>query len=371
MSSINNASVNKVTHINQKEHIQEQACQWISRIDRGLTKAERESVQIWLAQNEAHKTALFEMAALWDDLSVMHELGALFPLAEKSDNSSKTENPAKTENRRWHLATAASIAFACALTLTWMGLSLTGTASHPPKNMVSVPQISVFETGVGEQKTVNLQDGSLLSLNTGSTVKVDFTDSSRSIDIIKGEAHFEVASDAARPFIVSAGQNKVTAIGTAFNVQLLENQRFELLVTEGKVLVSEISQPTPENIGKLKSQDFSALGTIMVSGDTGVFSGFDAELRDSLSLDQVQRNLSWQQGMLVFQGEPLVEALAEMSRYTDSEFEIIDEDLKRLRVAGYFKVGDTEGLLYALRHNFQIQHTESDNVIQLSAQGSR
>lgn len=358
-------SDNNVTQINQKQLVQEQACQWISRIDRGLTDSERESLQHWMSLSEANKNALFEMAALWDDLSVMHELGALFPLAEKS------QGQPKTQKRSWYFATAASVACVFALATAWIAGSWTGIASSPLEQNIAATQDTVYETGVGQQKTINLEDGSLLSLNTGSRVIVEFSETQRLINITQGEAHFEVAGDATRPFIVSAGQNKVTAIGTAFNVQLLENQRFELLVTEGKVLVSEISQPTPENISQLKTDDFSALGTIMVSGDTGVFKGFESEQRDSLSLDQVQRNLSWQQGMLVFQGEPLAEALAEMSRYTDSQFEIIDDDLKALRVAGYFKVGDTEGLLYALKNNFQIQHTQTENVIQLSAQGSR
>ena len=108
----------------------------------------------------------------------------------------------------------------------------------------------------------------------------------------------------------------------------------------------------------------------MLFGDTAVFDGFEPEAVNTLSLDQVQRNLSWQQGMLVFQGESLEDALIEMSRYTDSEFEIMDDSLKSLRVAGYFKVGDSEGLLHALQNNFDIEHQTVNNVIQLTASSS-
>lgn len=360
-SSMNKqCSMKNVTPINEKENVQEQACMWVSRIDRGLCETEKQDLTVWVGDKEQHRTILFEMAALWDDLSVMHELSDLFPLAEKSPA------PKKTGNRVTLLSMAASVAFISAVLLTWM---LTSPQQAVPETIVQTKL--VYQTGIGEQKTITLDDGSLLSLNTSSIVEVEFTSENRDIIISRGEAHFEVAPDATRPFVVTAGNNKVIAIGTAFNVQLLKDERFELLVTEGKVLVSEISQPMPQNISQLKSLDFEALGDILVSGDTGIFNGNKSESRSTLSLDQVQRNLSWQQGMLVFQGEPLEDALTEMNRYADIRFEIQDEALKSLRVAGYFKVGDSKGLLHALENNFQIEHHTVNNVIQLTVNSAK
>lgn len=351
--------MSNVTPLISKEQIQEQACEWISRIDRGLKEPERNQLQLWVKQSDNHQSSLFEMAALWDDLSVMHELSGLFPLAEKT----KSEGQAKLAGvSRPVLATAASFTLLCSILFMWL--------QWQPQSAVQqqiAAQSQIHQTSVGEQKTIALRDGSLVALNTNSAVEVSLNDKVRSVKVLSGEAHFEVAPDASRPFVVSAGQNKVTAIGTAFNVQLLENKRFELLVTEGKVLVSEISQSMPEDIHKLKSDDFSALGTIMVSGDTAVFDGFISEPMIRLSLDQVQRNLSWQQGMLVFQGESLEYAIAEMNRYTAKQFVLKDDGIKSRRVAGYFKVGDTEGLLHALRNNFAIEHEIMGDVIYLNA----
>lgn len=352
--------MSNVIHINEREHLQEQACEWISRIDRGLNSEEQKALAQWVAQSEQHQTMLFEMASLWDDLSVMRQLSGLFPLAEKKESSSAINKRAQ------YLAVAASLAFLSSLVLSWLLLKPSQQAFE-----AYAQSESRYETDVGQQKTITLEDGSLVSLNTSSSLDVVFSEQLRTINVVRGEAHFQVAQDAERPFVVSAGQNKVTAIGTAFNVQLLEDQRFELLVTEGKVLVSEINQAMPENIRQLKSQDFEALGTIMQSGDTAVFKGLLAENRDNLSLDQVQRNLSWQQGMLVFHGEVLEQALTEMSRYTENQFIIDDESLKSLRVAGYFKVGDTDGLLHALQNNFQIEHRKTNNVIHLTAKSPR
>ncbi|BDX06073.1 FecR family protein [Planctobacterium marinum] len=357
--------MNNVTPLVSKDKIQEQACEWISRIDRGLTEQERIKLTHWAAQSEQYQTALFEMAALWDDLSVMHELSGLFPLAERLSAERHGNGYGAYARKPW-FATAASLFLLCAVFLVWMQVDPTQVSQQQ-----QVQAKKLFVTSVGEQKTIPLSDGSFVALNTNSAIEVKMTDSLRHIEVTKGEAHFEVASDAERPFVVSAGQNKVTAIGTAFNVQLLEDKRFELLVTEGKVLVSEINQSMPENIQKLKSDDFTALGTIMVSGDTAVFDGQFAQPLMRLSLDQVQRNLSWQQGMLVFQGETLENAIKEMNRYSANQFVLRDESIKSRRVAGYFKVGDTEGLLHALENNFSIEYEKQGEAIFLQAAETR
>ena len=357
--------MNNVTPLVSKDKIKEQACEWISRIDRGLSKPERTALIQWVNKGEQYQTALFEMAALWDDLSVMHELSGLFPLAEKLSEE-RHGNGYGAYAKRPFFAMAASFFLLCAVFLVWMQLEPVETS---PQKQLHARQ--VYSTSVGEQKTIPLSDGSFVALNTNSAIEVQMTDSLRTIEVTRGEAHFEVASDAERPFVVSAGQNKVTAIGTAFNVQLLEDRRFELLVTEGKVLVSEINQSMPDNIHKLKSQDFTALGTIMVSGDTAVFDGVFAQPLTRLSLDQVQKNLSWQQGMLVFQGETLENAIKEMNRYSAKQFILRDESIKTRRVAGYFKVGDTDGLLHALENNFSIEHQKQGEEIFLHAAQTR
>lgn len=355
--------MNNVTPIHNKEAIQEEACAWISRIDRGLSNVEQTQLQDWVKRSEQHKNRLFEMAALWDDLSVMHELSGLFPLAEKiSDPQVRNKYVGHKSSGNRLVATAASVGFLAAMLLAWL---MTQTPHRVEEPLVNLPD--VYQTTIGEQKTLSLPDGSVVSLNTNSRVEVAFQEDKREIFITQGEAHFEVASDANKPFIVSTTNNKVTAIGTAFNVQLLDDERFELLVTEGKVLVSDVAQRTPENIKALKHADFSAIGTLMTSGDTAVFSGEITESTSTLSLDEVQRNLSWQQGMLVFQGENLETALAEMSRYSGTSFEIMDDALRQKRVAGYFKVGDTSGLLHALENNFQITHEKIAGVIQLTS----
>ena len=330
-----------------KEDIHQQACEWISKIDRGLSPKEKAELTCWAQDSESHRQMLFQIAELWDDLSALNELSGLFPLREREPEQRKTFR----ETTRWSIA--AGFAFLVVGAASWL---MHSQGSLHPNN--EVQQITMAETALGEQKPVSLQDGSVIHLNTNSLVHIDYSSTRRLITLVRGEAHFDVAHDESRPFVVETGKNSVTAVGTAFNIQLGNEGKFELLVTEGKVLVQDVLReahsPTLDMIRPLDSE-----GVLMVSGEKAVFSGLDNE-PVTLSLDQVQRDLAWQQGMVVFQGEPLAEALVEVSRYTSIHFEISDEQIKQKRVAGYFKAGDIEGLLFALKNNFGIDHQQLD-----------
>lgn len=347
--------MNNISNFTTKETIQELACLWISRIDRGLSENEKDELSFWVEQSELNREQLFEMASLWDDMSVMHELSGLFPLHGRT-------KPTPDKDVVWHrhpIAVAASIVLFCSISLAWL---LPGQ-SHD-LNQITLQQPSRIEaTGIGEQRTVSLSDGSVLHLNTNTQLDVSYSAGKRDIHLIQGEAHFEVAHDASRPFVVSAGSNAVTAVGTAFNVEMFSDSDIELLVTEGKVMIQNANLESPKQ-GIESEQNVDAV--YMISGEKAIFSNAEPKVKMTLSLDQVQRVLSWQQGMLVFEGEPLQKALNEVTRYTDVDFNISDEQLKQVRVAGFFKVGDIDGLLHALNNNFQISHQKiSDTEINL------
>lgn len=351
--------MNNVSNLTTKENIQEQACLWISRIDRGLTKSEKETLKAWIDQSESHKDELFEMAALWDDMSVMHELSGLFPL-----NRPHLEMAPSVVWHRHPIAVAASIVLFCTLSLAWL---LPGASFSDAEHVVQTAT-HIESTGIGEQRTVSLNDGSVIHLNTNTQLQVLYTKGRRDIRLLNGEAHFEVAHDKQRPFVVSAGRNAVTAVGTAFNVEMMNDQDMELLVTDGKVMIQDANLSFPKE-GIEVAENPNAV--FMISGERALFSNAKQSEKIVMSLDQVQRVLSWQQGMLVFEGEPLETALSEVSRYTSINFDISDEQLKQVRVAGFFKVGDIDGLLHALNNNFQISHKKvSDSQITLFAKNS-
>jgi transmembrane sensor len=337
--------MNNVQEFSSKKNILQQACEWISRFDRGLNKTEEQAFADWVNISKTHRTTLFEVAQTWDDLSVLNELSTLFPLTN-------------TQARQTHIfannkvrGIAASFAFVFVSCLAWL-------VNTQIMSAMAAPSLLVFstETSVGEQRILPLADGSVIHLNTDSLVSVDFSDSRRDVHLLRGEAHFDVAHDENRPFIVKAADNTVTAVGTSFNVQLTNSHQLELLVTDGKVLVED--KPDNNSIAE-SAHPLEGFGELMIEGQKALISQQSIQQLE-MSNEQIQNELAWQQGMLVFHGEPLSEALQEISRYTSIKFTLADDQVKQRRIAGYFKAGDIQGLLFALENNFNIVYLKLD-----------
>jgi transmembrane sensor len=340
--------MNNVKSFNSKQDIHQQACEWISRFDRGLSKIENKTFSDWVNVSNSHRQCLFEVAQTWDELSVLNELSALFPLRDNNIGQ------VRTLSTRTTMGIAASFAFVFISCFAWF----VNTQLMSP---MADPLLLVLDakTSVGEQRVLSLADGSVIHLNTDSLVSVDFSETRRDVHLLRGEAHFEVAHDELRPFIVKAAGNTVTAVGTAFNVQLNSNQKLELLVTEGKILVKNKSVYDQNANNTELSHALDGFGELMTVGQKALISQQTIQ-QMTLSNEQIKNDLAWQQGMLVFHGEPLAEALQEISRYTSIKFTLADDQLKQRMVAGYFKAGDIQGLLFALENNFNIVYSKRD-----------
>ena len=343
-----------------KEQIQEQACLWISRIDRGLSLSERQGLVAWCNQDNNHHKTLLEMASHWDDLSVLSELRGLFPL-EKS--------PKKFNNKLSAYAMAASVALFSLLGAGYVNQEK--LAPFLPFIQTSQEVTQVFETSIGQQTRFVMPDGSNIQLNTNSLVTIDFNNEQRMLTLVRGEAHFDVAKDKNRPFTVVVGEKSFTALGTIFNVQKKSDNTMELVVTEGKVLIAKALESTDilkASLNNYNGDDQVLLneqvlssGVVVTVGEKAVIANNETNPVEKVSLEQVERDLAWQQGMLIFDGDPLEEALAEVSRYTNNTFEIKDTNIAKLKVAGYFKAGDIDGLLASLSSNFNISYQKSPN----------
>lgn len=342
-----------------EDSIQDIACLWISRMDRGLSTSEKQQLVEWCKRKNHHYNALLEMASYWDDLSVLNELSDLFPLIQtKGDNK---------RNKYAAIGLAASIAI-----ISLLGINTLVNKSFlpylPSLHEQTLTQTDTLETHVGEQTNFTLQDGSQIQLNTNSLLIVNYSPTQRQLTLVRGEARFDVAKDKDRPFTVTVGEKSFTALGTIFNVQRNTNQAMELVVTEGKVLITKAMtsvidiKDTLLSVNTAIKQD-KLEATLVISGEKAVIAENLASIAktpvEKVSLDQINRDLAWQQGMLIFEGEPLSTALAEISRYTSSSFEIVDSQLAELTVAGYFKAGDIDGLLTSLQSNFGIVYRKN------------
>jgi transmembrane sensor len=325
---------------------------WISRLDRGLSDEETKELEAWMTQHRDNQAALFELARLWDRLDSLSRLGDLV------QRNAQRSLPARTSLR------IAAVTAALGL-LGWLGLFYVDTSrdqamSEPSEVMTSD---RTFETAVGEQSTVNLIDGSRVVLNTNTRIKVRYTRQHRLVTLERGEMNIRVAEDSARPLSVVAGEAIIQAVGTEFNVQISADQRIELLVTEGRVLVG-VHRPSRSAAGESEPAVLP-LSSVTVTAGKELILGSDEERVTEVSPVELEVKLSWQSGNLVFRGESLEEAVEEIGRYTSVEFVILDDELRKVRIAGLFKAGDVDGLLAALRENFDIAYQRTDERIVL------
>lgn len=344
----------------------EQACHWLVSIEEGLSQAEKAELQTWLRADPSHPRILLAQARLWDDLDILSELSGLYPLENY-------RSPAPVSRRRI-IAAAAGVALALAggwqmtAHLSTPADSLT-TTRQPPAVSAAVEGASAlreYATSVGEQLSVRLSDGSVVSLNTDTRLFVRFSADERLVSLERGEALFDVAHDPARAFRVDAGERLFEALGTVFNVQRAASGGLELIVTEGRVRVRRTRPDDPGIAGPSVRKMQGQQEITVAAGQSAAIADIAENVRNLAAAD-VDARLAWKRGMLVFRGEPLARALNEVERYTTVRFVLKDEALASVPVGGYFRTGDVEGVLLALRETFGIETRQvSGTEVELS-----
>ena len=212
-----------------------------------------------------------------------------------------------------------------------------------------------YKTGIGELRTVVLEDRSTVTLNTDSEIAVHYSAGSRSIRLVRGEAFFEVARDFSRPFEVTAGRGRVKAVGTAFGVEL-EGDKVTVSVLEGKVTVTPDIEHAGEKHDTVESLELKGGESLDYWG-----SGVIAEV----NLANKKRITAWREGKLNFDGLRLADAIKEHNRYTSHKIVLGSDDVRNLSISGIFRIGDTESLLYLLEQSLGLKVIKHDKMILL------
>ncbi|MEP7243564.1 MAG: FecR domain-containing protein [Gammaproteobacteria bacterium] len=321
----------------------EEASVWFARLDRGLSIEERTDIRHWL-NVPCHHKALLEMARMWRGMDVMSVLAELFPLDQSSFEAPR---------RGFPVIAGASVAALCIVAICTIFL-----AGRSPLNLFGPPSMKAmavdstrYWTTVGETRTVKLGDGTWLTLNTNSAVSVLYSPRSRDVFLAWGEASFRVPPDESRPFKVHADKRVLQADDTSFNVRILSPDNVALTVTAGRVRI--LAEAQPEIRPRPPVNRYPQLETVVAAHESAIVQP-DAESVRYLAPTEMDVQLAWQRGMLIFQGEPLEVALAEVDRYTNTEFVLADDAMRGIRVSGSFHAGDIDGFLSALRQDAHI-----------------
>ncbi len=209
-----------------------------------------------------------------------------------------------------------------------------------------------YATAVGEQRTLQLEDGSRVILDTDTRLQVRLSVDARSVTLVRGQAFFDVAGDPERPFTVSAGGTRVTAIGTRFDVRRLGDGARVVLV-EGRVAV----------------RDHEATG-----GDWALRPGqqvVTSSRRPAVTPVDAVRATSWTTGRLIFEGVPIRDAVAEVNRYSERKLALRAQGIAEIPVSGAFDTGDVDGFVAALEDLYPVTvERGTDGGVVLSAGAS-
>jgi transmembrane sensor len=227
---------------------------------------------------------------------------------------------------------------------------------------------------------VALPDGSNVELNASSEVEVSFTTAQRRVRLVRGEAHFVVAKDRNRPFVVDAGTLAVRAVGTAFNVRL-GVQDIEVLVTEGRVAVADSRQMRAAETVPVAEPAQREAGTELVANHRLVVPVLQRSAIgvpevvpriERVTTDALRESLAWQGPRLVFADTPLADAIEQFNRRNPVQLELADSELGTLPIGGSFRAENVDAFVRVLTTGGElVAERPSPNRVLLRRAGGR
>ena len=310
--------------------IEERAALWRARQDEPeWSQADQAALDAWLEESTAHRVAWLRMEYGW------RKVGRLSVL--KGGVAPQERRPLLS---RWRpAAMAAGLALA-------VGLG----------SLVATQQLGgrrVYATELGGHATVPLADGSKIELNTDTKVRAALAEEQRVVWLDRGEAYFEVAKDANRPFVVIAGDRKVTVLGTKFSVRR-DGDRVLVAVAEGKVRVDPLRPSAP-------------IPPAVVTGGDVVIADEVATLVTPKSPARVESELAWRRGLLMFDKSTLGDAVDEINRYNRTKLVVEDADAAAIRITGSFEAENVDAFARLLREAFGLNVEENGDEIKISS----
>jgi transmembrane sensor len=298
-----------------------------------LTAIDRSALDHWLDLDQRHVGAYAKAEAV---LAQLNRAGAAGPDALRIVDTSRSGGSALKRRTVLVGGAAAGVAIAAggAVWLTHMLARET------------------YSTRIGETKEVVLSDGSLVTLNTNSKIQVHYGETRRQIQLLQGEALFDVAKNRKRPFVVMAGDTQVRAVGTSFTVRLLPEQPVRVLVREGVVEIKrpEVPQAPPVRL---------AANTMAIAPPEAPIS------TEAVPRIQVTRNLAWREGRIAFDNETLANAAREFRRYSDIQIRVPPE-FENQTITGLFVSNDPVGFARAAAISLNLQVDVANREVRLS-----
>ena len=350
-----------MTNTINTEAIESQAAVWVARRDaaeRWTPELEQE-LQAWIAQSPAHHIAWLRLNAAWHRMDRLADAPAIraaqsgAPIIEAPAADEPVASPAvavaaaptiPSLARGARRRTVAGWALAAGLAL---GI---GVATVMQVNARRGEQ---FATQVGAREAVTLADGSHVTLNTHTRGRAVVNDHERRFWLEEGEAYFEIAHDPSRPFVVLAGRDRVTVLGTKFSVRH-EDGRTEVTVLEGRVRLDRDASGSGPSAPVVMTRNESA---VSAAGNVLVIAKDEQAVRDELS---------WREGRLVFDQMTLAEVAERFNRYNGTQL-VIEGAAAERRFSGSFDANNVDGFARLLHESFGLEVSHDGDRIVVTA----
>lgn len=358
-----------------------EATRWVARCDAGLTSTQQAEFERWLAADPRHAELFEEYDGAWALFDRVRET----PESAENDTAVLAFEPRATVDvharplRQRIIGAWVATTLATAAALAWGYIGW-----WRPTHFTETAR-----TEIGHVRMLALPDGSSVELNTDSVVSVSYSRGERRLHLERGEAHFIVAKDVTRPFVVMANGVAVRAVGTAFNVRL-RPEAIEVVVAEGRVRVDDgqtggsllpeprmvrdairESSPAPQAAVQADGERVLRAGqrvVVTVSESPSAAAAPTTGVIVPLAADELRRQLAWQERRLEFVLAPLAEIAAEFNRYNRHKIVIADDRLAARRFGGSFLANDPARFVRMLQDNFSVlaEKRESETVLRLA-----
>lgn len=378
--------------------IYEEACEWfIDFRTNEINDASSRDFDQWSRKSPEHLAAYLEIAAIWDQASALDPDNKwdretllaqalpgtenVFPInpqiphptASKTDSTEGESGVSSTSRgisqaylpynilmRRRLAATIAAICLVAGV-LFW----------HASRTLI-------YETGLGEHRSIKLADGSSIEIDSQSKIAVQYTATERSIDLLQGQAMFHVAKDRKRPFVVTSGAAQVQAVGTLFDIDQTRS-RTVVTVMEGSVAVVVQRAETGESKTADRSSPLAASSSTPVASQATGFpmtlsTGEQLTVASAAITKATILNLTnvsaWTRGQLAFDAASLLEVADEFNRYNERPLVITDRSLYDLHITGIFSSTNPESFIRFLRERPEVQVIETPSEIRVAKRGA-
>ncbi len=338
--------------------IEHRAAEWLAKRDRGLTAAEQDDFFLWLAEDPRHGEWLARHRQTEKGLKRLVQWRPEHGARPNPDLLAQppTQSGARTHPLAWwSVGTLVAAGLVLAFTL-WRGTDAAAKKDFPAEAVIAE------EASPGLRRL--LEDGSMIDLNRGAEVAVEFSADERRVRLVRGEAHFTVAKNPVRPFVVLANGVSVRAVGTAFDVRL-GSAAVEVLVTEGRV---SVDPPAARRGSRAPGQQPAAAALVGV-GERAVVALVGpgaAPVVTAVDATEMARMLAWQPRQLEFADAPLAQVVAEFNRDNRVKLVVADPILAALPIGATLRSDNVEGFVRLLETSFHVAvERRTDGVIVL------